>query len=137
MISTNLAPLWRTPRPPQRSYNVVDVKVHTPAAPPPPPATVEPATRATPAEPRRLTLEEARALSIDSINLLIKQDPKLVADMVIAAGARRRGELPMAASEVRPAARAILLSGEARRGRQLNDEERQFMSAYLDEIGAS
>ena len=53
----HLAPLWRTSRPPQQ----FTIKAPAPAAASP---TIEPATRATPAEPRRLTLEEARALSI-------------------------------------------------------------------------
>ena len=100
------------------------------------PVPAPPATEPLAVERRRLTLDEARALSVDSINLLIPKDPAFVAKLIIAAGQRRRAELPLTPTELKPAARCILLAGEKRRGRELNEEENAFMADFLGEVGA-
>lgn len=127
---THLAPLWRTPRPPQQRAT----KAPTPA--PAPPA-IEPATRATPAEPRRLTLEEGRSLSIEAINTLIPQDPKFVADMIINSGKIRRAELPLSPFALRPAALFCILCGKRRRAEPLTEAETDFFNNYLAEADAA
>ena len=82
-------------------------------------------TRAPP-RVEELTVDAARALSVETINLLVKENPVLVGRLVTDAGKRRRGELPTPMTSIRPAARAILLCGELRRGHQLNDADRGF-----------
>ena len=84
----------------------------------------------------QLTAADVRDLSFATIGLLTPINPKLVADLIINAGKMRRAELPMTTVAMRPAARAILLCGELRRGHQLNDADRGFLDDYLDEIGA-
>jgi hypothetical protein len=67
--------------------------------------------------------------------MLVKENPSLVARLATDAGKRARGELPTtpSLSSLRPAARAVILSGEKARGRTLNAEEAEFLSAFVEE----
>ena len=69
--------------------------------------------------------------------MLIPRDPKFVADLIVAAGARRRAELPLSPTELRPAARAALLCGMKRQAEPLTDADAEFLSDFLEEVGAS
>ena len=84
----------------------------------------------------QLSVDDAHALSIESVNALIPISPALVGRMVIDAGRRRRAELPLSMTPLSSQARAILLCGELRRGRQLSESDRVFLDAYLESIGA-
>jgi hypothetical protein len=81
----------------------------------------------------QLTVEEGRSLSIETVNLLVKENPALVARLIIDAGRRARGELPTTTASLHPTARAIVLAGERARGRQLSDADAEFLSAYVEE----
>jgi hypothetical protein len=85
----------------------------------------------------RLTVDDVREASTAAINMVIPHNPQVIAQAIIDAGRRRRNELPTPVASLRPAARAILLSGELRRGRQLSEEEAAFMADFLAEIGAT
>jgi hypothetical protein len=84
-----------------------------------------------------LTTADVAGLSFETIGMLVKENPKLVANMIVDAAKMRRAEMPMNPSTLRPVARAIVLSGERRRGRELNAEEAAFMADFLESIGAS
>ena len=87
-----------------------------------------------PSAVEQLSADDARALSLETINLLAKENPALVARLIVDAGKRARGELPTAPlSSLRPTARAVILSGEKARGRTLNAEEAEFLSAFVEE----
>lgn len=109
----------------------------TPVAPVDTTRNVQPAPAAAPPRVEELTVDAARALSIDTINLLVREKPGLVARMVIDAGRRRRGELPMSRSELRPAALAVILCGMKRRAEPLTDADEFFLASYLEELDAS
>jgi hypothetical protein len=95
------------------------------------PAAVQPSTE-------HLTVEEGRSLSIETINMLVKENPSLAAKLIVDAGRRARGELPTSAPEsLRPAAGAIVLAGERARGRELNAEEVEFLTVYVEEHWSS
>ena len=97
----------------------------------------QPAPAAAPPRGEELTVDAARALSIDTVNLLVRENPGLVARLVIDAGKRRRAELPMSRSELRPAALAVILCGAKRRAEPLTEADEQFLAGYLAEIDAS
>jgi hypothetical protein len=84
-----------------------------------------------------LTVADVRELSTATINALIPYNRKVVAQAVIDAGRRRRGELETPMTSLKPIARFILLAGERRRGRELNDEEAGFMADFLESVGAA
>jgi hypothetical protein len=87
-----------------------------------------------PSSVEQLSADDARALSIETINMLVKENPSLVARLITDAGKRARGELPTAPlSSLHPTARAAILSGEKARGRTLNAEEAEFLAAYVEE----
>ena len=88
-------------------------------------------------EHRELTVDDARSLSIETVNLLVKENPGLVARLVIDAGRRRRAELPMSRSELRPAALAVILCGMKRRAEPLSAADESFLADYLESISAS
>lgn len=101
----------------------------------PAPAPAAPAReQAKPPPVEQLTVNDVRDLSLETINALVPINPTLVANLITQAGARARGELPSAPmSSLRPAARAIVLAGERARGRELNAEEAEFLTAYVEE----
>ena len=74
-------------------------------------------------------------LSMATVNSLVPLNPRLVAELIIQAGQRRRAELPLSTSTMRPMARAIVLSGEKRRGRELSAADESFLADYLESIG--
>ena len=79
----------------------------------PAPAAVHPSVE-------RLTADDVHDLSVETINALVPINPTLVAQLITQAGARARGELPLAPlSSLRPAARAICLAGERARGQRV------------------
>jgi hypothetical protein len=84
-----------------------------------------------------LTVNDVRDLSTAKINTLIPHRPDLVAQLIVDAGRRRRGELPMNTFAMRPISRCILLSGMKRRSEPLSDADEEYLAAYLDEIGAT
>ena len=87
-----------------------------------------------PTSVEQLSADDARALSISTINALVKENPALVARLIVEAGRRARGELPTTSlSSLSPTARAIVLAGEKARGRALNEEESDFLSTFLEE----
>jgi hypothetical protein len=132
MSLSNLAN-WRGH--PPRTNPPLD-RVRAAAVPAPAPAAPAPAAPQPRASFRDLTVDDAHALSIEAINLLVKEDPAFVGRLIVDAGRRRRAELPMNTSALRPIARFILLAGERRRGRELNEEESDFMAAFNESIGA-
>jgi hypothetical protein len=69
--------------------------------------------------------------STSTLNALIPYRPDLIAELVVRAGRMRRAELTATPFAIRPIARAIILSGERRRGRELNEEEAVFMADFL------
>jgi hypothetical protein len=139
---TSLSPLWvprlRAQPQPAKTAPVSVPSVFAPAKVTP--ANVSAPTM--PAEVQRciaietLTVADVTDLSVSTINALVPHRPDLVAELIVNSGKRRRAELPMNPSTLRPMARAILLSGELRRGRELNEEERDFMASFLESIGA-
>jgi hypothetical protein len=93
------------------------------------PAAVQPRV-----EVEQLSADDARALSIETVNLLVKDHPAFVARLIVDAGRRARGELPMTTTaSLRPTARAIVLSGEKARGRELSEEEAEFLAEFVEE----
>ena len=121
----SMSPLFRTAR-------------REPAAPVAPAAV--PATSQTKPSPsavaslEQLSEDDARALSPETLSLLAKENPTLVARLAIDAGKRARGELPMAPlSSLHPTARAATLAGEKARGLTLDEEEAAFLAAYVAE----
>ena len=80
-----------------------------------------------PTSVEQLSADDARTLSMATVNMLIKENPPLAARLIVDAGRRARGELPMTTTALlRPTARAVVLSGEKARGRELNEEEAEF-----------
>jgi hypothetical protein len=84
-----------------------------------------------------LTADDVRNLSIATINALIPYNRKVVAQAIVDAGRRRRGELETPAASLKPIARFVKLAGERRRGRALNEEEDAFMVEFPASVGAS
>jgi hypothetical protein len=132
-MRSSLTPLWvQTPRPlaqqaQQQSASVFRFKEPDPA----PAAPVQPRVM------RDLTVEDAHALSIETVNLIFKEDPKLAGKMIADAGKRRRGELETPMSAIPAKAHAIVLSGMRRRAEKLSDADETFLQGYLEEIGAA
>ena len=128
-------------RPPSRtsplSINAPVGRVVTADTTRPPAATTPVVEQTKPPPLEHLTVDAARALSIDTVNLLVRENPGLVARMVTDAGRRRRAELPPSMTPLSSQARAILLCGDLRRGRQLAAADSSFLDAYLESIGAS
>jgi hypothetical protein len=85
----------------------------------------------------RLVAADVRDLSFATIGLLTPINPKLVADLIINAGKMRRAELPLNTVTMQPLARAIVLSGEKRRGRELSASDEQFLADFLAEADPS
>lgn len=134
-MRSNLAPLWLHPSPRQRSASAVALKEYDPVpvveqAKSPPPVEKPPSVE-------YLSVDDAHSLSIKSVNLLVRENPALVARMIIDSGRRRRGELPLSPASLRPMARFILLCGQQRRAEELTADDRDFMIEFLEEIGAS
>jgi hypothetical protein len=135
----SLSPLWG-PRPRARQQpDTASLKERAPApaaehAPVPAPVSAEVQRRIA---IEHLTPDDVADLSVTTINTLVPLNPKLIAQLIIDSGKRRRAELPMNTSTLRPLARCILLAGEKRRGQELSDADEEFLNAYLDEIGAS
>jgi hypothetical protein len=137
MSLSNLAhyrgPAPRTNPPP----NNASLKDRVPAPAAPAPAALIPAEVQQRIAIETLTPDDVRDLSIESINLLIPHNPKLVGQLIINAGKMRRGELPLGMFRLGATARAVLLCGEMRRGCELNEEEADFMATFLESIGAA
>jgi hypothetical protein len=137
MISSTLSPLWsprvRAQQPPAKAAPVSVPSVFAPSAP---------AAPSVPAEVQRrvaietLTIDDVTGLSVASVNSLVPHRPDLIGELVVRAGKMRRAELPMDTFAMRPIARAIVLSGERRRGRELNEEEAAFMAEFLETIAS-
>jgi hypothetical protein len=86
----------------------------------------------------RLTTADVHDLSTATVNALVPINPSPVAQLIVDAGRKARAELPTALlSSLRPAARAIVLAGEKARGRRLNEEEVDFLSAFAESLGTS
>ena len=88
-------------------------------------------------EQQELTVDTARALSIETLNMIIPTNPGLVAELIVASGKRRRAELAMSTFAMRPLALAIVLCGKRRRAEPLSAADEQFLADYLAETDAS
>ena len=88
-------------------------------------------------EHRDISVADAHALSIETINLLVKENPKFVGRLIADAGKRRRGELAYPLTSLKPIARFILLAGMNRRAEKLSEADALFLDNYLEEIGAT
>jgi hypothetical protein len=134
MTLSSLTPL-RSPNYPrpqaQQQPPVSVVRLRDPDPAPTPPAPVPP--RVT----RDLSVADAHALSIETVNLIFKEDKKLAGRMVIDAGRRRRAELQTPMQSLRPMAHAILIAGMKRRAEKISDADEIFLKGYLEEIGAA
>jgi hypothetical protein len=84
-----------------------------------------------------LTTADVVGLSVESVNLLVRENPKLVAQLVINAGKMRRAELPTPMASLRPMARCILLAGMKRRAEQISDADEEFLAAFCESIAAA
>ena len=130
---TSLTPLWY-PRP-RVQQQPAKARVPAPADPVLVPSVFAPVAPQPSVE--HLTVADVAGLSFEWIAALVPINPKLVADLIVESGKMRRAKSPMRTSTMRPMARAILLSGERRRGRELNEEDAAFMADFLKSIGAS
>ena len=128
-MRSSLSPMWMHPaRKP--SDNVVSLKEPNSVPVAPAPAAARPRVE-------HLTAADVHNdLSTATINALIPINPELVAQLIIDAGRRRRAELPMNTSTLRPLARAIVLSGKRRRAEPLDDADAEFLAEFLENIGA-
>ena len=139
---TTLSPLGGLrPRAHQQPANVSHDRARVapaPAAPASDTTSRLSARAATPrVEHRELTVNDARALSIETLNMIIPTNPGLVAELIVASGKMRRAELAMSTFAMRPLALAIVLCGKRRRAEKLSDADAAFLADYLAEIGAS
>jgi hypothetical protein len=147
---SSLSPLWaRRPRAQQqpakdRASVFANVIVAAPApvteqAPVSVPSVFAPSAPAAP-QPRiaieNLTPADVRDLSTATINALVPLNPKLVGQLIIDAGKRRRNEPPMNTPTMRPLSRCILIAGAKRRSEPISDADEEFLCAYLDEIAS-
>jgi hypothetical protein len=133
MTPYRLTPLWASlPRAhqaqPQQSPSFVALKDPdpTPAAPVPAESRIE-----------LLTVDDLRVASISTINAVLPYNRKVIAQAVIDSGPRRRGELETPMTSLKPIARFILLADERRRGRELTEEEAEFMTEFPASVGAA
>lgn len=85
-------------------------------------------------EHRDTSVVDAHVLSIETINLLVKENPALVARMVIDAGRRRRAELQTPMGSLKPMARFILLAGMNRRAEKLSEADAMFLEDFPKEF---
>jgi hypothetical protein len=132
---SNLA-LGRGPPSRATDANLKDYPDPAPAVPVP--AAVQPRVGASrPAGVEYLTTEDGRALSIETINMLVKENPALVARLIVDAGRRARAELPTPLVSLSPIVRAFRLVDDKRCGQRLSEADADFLAAYLDEISAS
>jgi hypothetical protein len=114
-VPTNLTPL-RVP-PTRTAIN---------AAPKPAPAAVP--------RPTELSVEDGRALSIETINTLVKENPALVARLITDAGQRARGVVSTPRASLSRTALAFLLVDEKMRGKQLSDADAAFLAAVVEDM---
>jgi hypothetical protein len=81
-----------------------------------------------------LSIEDARALSIDTINALGKENPGLLARLISDAGQRVRGGVSTPQASLSRTALAFLLVDEKMRGKQLSDAEAAFLAAVVEDM---
>lgn len=134
---SNLSPLFGI-RPRQQPNNASSTRERGTVPAAPAPAAPAPAD----AQPRvaveDLSVADVRQdLSTASINSLVPINPKLVGQLIVDAGRRRRAELPMSTVAMRPLARAIILSGMRRRAEPLTEADAEFLSDFLAETDVS
>ncbi len=125
MTLSSLTPLHRVH--PVRVASVISKdRGHQPAAPAS--AAVQPSVE-------QLTVNDVHGpnLSTATVNALLPHNPALVAELMIQAYLRARGELPTPMSSLSPVARAICLAGEKARGRELSDADAEFLSSFCEE----
>jgi hypothetical protein len=142
MSLSSLTPIW-APRPRAQQQPAARERapvsapsMFTPSAPAYLPTVPTPSVET----PRRiaienLTVDDIRDASISTLNALVPHRPDLIGRLIVDAGKMRRAELPLRMSTMRPVARCMVLSGERRRGRELNEEETAFMADFLESIG--
>jgi hypothetical protein len=121
-VLTNLTPL-RVP--PVRAAD----RVSRPA-----PAAVPRLTERPPPSTESLSAEDGRALSIETVNMLGKENPALLARLISDAGRRARGAAPVSRASLSRTALAYYLVGEKTRGQQISDADAAFLADYIESM---